>query len=785
MKHSSLGTAIFVAGMMAASATNAEFIVSGQPPSLIRVEPGTATFAAGFNGTLADDFGFWWSFPQPGSALGIQPGGVLEASGTSGTSGDFLAAAIGKHVFSPSNEGLDRFRVDYKVQLLSADTSVDFVLFGRNGPREKFSINKSGIEFSARSDADQILRRVPALASTALVDPLSVLIEYDHALGTIRFSVTDDTGQHLEVSTAWTISHAFRVGLQAEKISGIAGTPLARWRDLATTLRIPVHLRGSASPLIDNNAGGILYGDLPLGFSGATYVDPSTPILGGNFVAGTPGSEADVAMPGAPSANYHAMVIETSAGILFPSTARQTLFTTSSLPGESAWPTDFGAATVKAFFPNCFIAPGIPPNPSTTNYWWNADCLSTPASGLDLAVSGWMATPRPGFARKTYVYVSNMGGQTTSAGDVLSITIPPAFTNAVITPPPGATCSTAPAFLCQLPQVGINLHLPFVVDYTVSTSAAPGDAVEVHAELSVNGDTNGNNDEFFIRGLVQAAVDPNDKLAIPEAGPIAPGQRLHYIVRFENVGTLATEFIRITDALDPNLDRASVAFISRGGVYDAANHSISWVLDTPLGPGEQGFVEFRAKARADLLPGATITNRASIQFDFNAPIVTAPVEHFIPAPSAPRPQDILDCLGRLLARGGLPHKARHDVAKAIKDVQHAIRKQARGDLEEALEQVEDAVKHLQKATAHGADLSSCQPLGGLWSWALGLVDQRIAAAAAAAGEKNKNVKKAREERADAVAAQARGHWHRAFEELIDAARYAGKALPRHGHKGRD
>ena len=792
MKHSSLGVAIFVAAMMAANAANAQFTVVGPTPTLVKA-PGVGVFSPGFNTPdLSSDFGTWFSFPQPPASVLQTGGGLFQAGGGPFGPGadDYFAAVLGKYVFSPSNLGLQGFTVDFEVRLNSDNMSVDFDLFGPAGPREKFAIlsarpakpgQHGAIEFTVRGEGDQNALLVRAEAANSLVNPLQAHIAYNHALGTVLFSITDKNGQHLEVSANWTITDPFRVSLETEKEPGIDGiSPLGIWRNLVTNLRIPDHLQGSVSPL-RNTVTGITYDNLPLTNSGVAYVDPSTPVLGANFVAGAPGSVGDVAMPST-LANYSAMVIETSPGKLFQGTGFQTIFTTSTTPGNSVLPID--PVNVVAFFPNCFIAPNTPGNP-TPEYRWNGDCLNTATTpGVDLAVSGWMAIPRPGFVRKTYVYVNSLGDQMNSiAGDTLTISTPPQFVNPVITSPNGASCSpTPPVFVCQLPRIGINLNLSFVLEYTVSPGAIVGDTVNVQADLTVAGDANTNN-SFSIDGIVQSAVDPNDKLAIPEAGPIVAGELLHYVVRFENVGTLATDTIVITDALDPNLDRTSVAFISDGGLYDPAAHSISWTLKTPLDPHKQSFVEFWAKARADLRPGDTITNRASITFDFNAPLVTAPVVHFIPAPAVPRLQDTLDCLGRLLAHGGLAHQARHEVVKAIKDVQRAVREQSRGDLEEALEHVENAVKHLLKAAKEGADLSSCQPLTSLWSWALDQVDKRIAAAAAAAGEKNKDLKKAREERAEAVAAQARGNWSKAFEELIDAARYAGKAFPKPAQKG--
>jgi uncharacterized repeat protein (TIGR01451 family) len=201
----------------------------------------------------------------------------------------------------------------------------------------------------------------------------------------------------------------------------------------------------------------------------------------------------------------------------------------------------------------------------------------------------------------------------------------------------------------------------------------------------------------FITGQFRSAIirpiDPNEK-----AGPVGygathivgAGEELAYTVYFENMpaATAPVQELLIEDALDPNLDWASLALgeVAYGGrvvaaalgameftgqdfpgpadiagtfqgqarvditaVLDPDTGKITWtmkVIDTATGqfpedaeagflPPEngtgrgQGHVTFSIRPRASVADGTVITNSASIVFDTNDPIATNMVSNTI------------------------------------------------------------------------------------------------------------------------------------------------------------
>jgi len=194
------------------------------------------------------------------------------------------------------------------------------------------------------------------------------------------------------------------------------------------------------------------------------------------------------------------------------------------------------------------------------------------------------------------------------------------------------------------------------------------------------------------------SIDPNDKigpLGVREQRFVLPGNRLNYIINFENMksATAPVQELFIEDDLDPNLDWTTVEFteINYGrralsipdgvGVFEYSTRDIppssyvvgtaeeqlaidinvslnvqtghiEWrmkLIDTATGdfpedpfagflPPEdgtgqgQGFVTFSVKPKSDIVDGTVVTNKASIVFDTNEAIVTNQVSNTIGTP---------------------------------------------------------------------------------------------------------------------------------------------------------
>jgi uncharacterized repeat protein (TIGR01451 family) len=142
--------------------------------------------------------------------------------------------------------------------------------------------------------------------------------------------------------------------------------------------------------------------------------------------------------------------------------------------------------------------------------------------------------------------------------------------------------------------------------------------------------------------IVVGSYDPNDKRMAPGV-EIEPGvfitdtsaHELTYTIRFQNTGTAPAQFVVIRDTLNATvLDPGSFRMVS-------ASHPYTWEISGPgivkwtfnpinlpdsnsNEPASHGFVKFTIDRRPNLMIGDSITNRAAIYFDFNAPVITEP-----------------------------------------------------------------------------------------------------------------------------------------------------------------
>jgi uncharacterized repeat protein (TIGR01451 family) len=135
---------------------------------------------------------------------------------------------------------------------------------------------------------------------------------------------------------------------------------------------------------------------------------------------------------------------------------------------------------------------------------------------------------------------------------------------------------------------------------------------------------------------VVGSFDPNDitvdpgTMTLPE---LAEGKKLEYTIRFQNTGTYLAEDVLVTDMLPEGLVPTTFEFIgsSHPCQWYISNGQLQFMFDQIMLPdsnanetGSHGYVKFRIAPQADLQPGESIENIASIIFDFNSPIVTAP-----------------------------------------------------------------------------------------------------------------------------------------------------------------
>lgn len=131
--------------------------------------------------------------------------------------------------------------------------------------------------------------------------------------------------------------------------------------------------------------------------------------------------------------------------------------------------------------------------------------------------------------------------------------------------------------------------------------------------------------------VVVNSFDPNDKTCL-EGGTILPsaaGKYVHYVIRFENTGTAPAQRIVVSDLIDTTkFDLYSLVPLSSSHNFRLAmrNSTADFIFENINLPFEDGsndgYVAFKIKTLPSLVAGNSFSNKASIYFDYNFPIIT-------------------------------------------------------------------------------------------------------------------------------------------------------------------
>lgn len=265
----------------------------------------------------------------------------------------------------------------------------------------------------------------------------------------------------------------------------------------------------------------------------------------------------------------------------------------------------------------------------------------TPYSGL-----------RPGLPQRYRARLENVGTTVIDSGEVV-ITIDTAATIIGTVPPtsPGTGATRTWRFTNLAPFAVRNFDLTFSMPVTTPLGLVVSSSASAYAP----GREAAPDDNFdILTQNVTSSYDPND-LAVNHTeltlAQLAAGERLDYLVRFENLGNDTAFIVSIVDSLP-------AALLQLGTLQMVStSHNCQWAVSgrgelTLNFPGiqlpyqavdalrSQGFVRFRIRPRATLAPGTLIPGQAYITFDFNAAIATNQVATLIGMPQLGAPDQL-------------------------------------------------------------------------------------------------------------------------------------------------
>lgn len=293
-------------------------------------------------------------------------------------------------------------------------------------------------------------------------------------------------------------------------------------------------------------------------------------------------------------------------------------------------------------------------NPFVTNTWFTstpssqaisfstygngqvADFCITPVGihpDLEIALLP-VSTARPGFDANYKLVYRNKGNQVQSGTVTLSFNnIKLNFISSIPPPTNQATGSLSWTYTGLSPYETRVINLIFHVNTPPVVNA--GDILSFDATVNpVAGDETPVDNLFHLDQIVRSSFDPNDK-QVTEGSQISIdklGEYLHYVIRFQNIGTANAISVIVKDSLSANLDWNSFepiiashpyrTVITKGNLVEFIFDGINLPPKSINEPASNGFVSFKIKPKSNLVVGDAIQNRAGIYFDFNLPIVT-------------------------------------------------------------------------------------------------------------------------------------------------------------------
>jgi fimbrial isopeptide formation D2 family protein len=259
------------------------------------------------------------------------------------------------------------------------------------------------------------------------------------------------------------------------------------------------------------------------------------------------------------------------------------------------------------------------------------------ASGFDLALHPGWTSVSPGFTKEYWVMGFNQSPVAfTGAATIVFTYDSNLIYQSSYAPLPvhDPAAHTLTWQVAHLPSPNFDWNGRFRNFFTVPATMSPGYLMYSSFSISpTSGDCDSSNNVLTFSETCYGSHDPNDKKVEPSGAITESDSILTYTIDFQNTGTAATNFIIIKDTLSPNLDPASVVNIASSHPYSKFDISGRGILTWTFNPlalpdsladpdGSKGFVKFTIRKKRDLAVGATISNTASIYFDYNGAVVT-------------------------------------------------------------------------------------------------------------------------------------------------------------------
>lgn len=207
------------------------------------------------------------------------------------------------------------------------------------------------------------------------------------------------------------------------------------------------------------------------------------------------------------------------------------------------------------------------------------------------------------------------------------------FLNATVTPNSQSTGTLTWNFTNLLPFETKEIKAVFTLNTPTQTPPLNNGDV-LHYTVQINGapdDTPADN-SFTLNQNVVNSFDPNDKTCLegPSIAQTQVGDYVHYLIRFENMGTANARNIVVKDIIDTSkFDISSLIPITGSHNFTTRitqPNIVEFIFENIQLPfddlNNDGYVSFKIKTKSTLTAGENFSNTANIYFDYNHPIIT-------------------------------------------------------------------------------------------------------------------------------------------------------------------
>ncbi len=259
------------------------------------------------------------------------------------------------------------------------------------------------------------------------------------------------------------------------------------------------------------------------------------------------------------------------------------------------------------------------------------------ANQYDLQITGWTSGGIPGGSLTMYSNYTNLGANSFSGPATITLVHDAALTLQTTSPNYDTYNAATHTVTWQIPTGSPalwNANNFAYANFAIPSGMPLGTTVHGtwHIDPTQNDCYTTNNTHESSR-IINGSYDPNFKECTPDSFITVNDSVLTYTIHFQNTGTDTTHFITLRDTLSANVDPATVMDLGASHHPYSFNLSkngiLTWYFDPIFLPdsatdpiNSQGFVQYSVKVKNNLPNGTMVTNRASIYFDYNEPVVT-------------------------------------------------------------------------------------------------------------------------------------------------------------------